>query len=236
MKAPDKRQSILFFEDAIGFTDNYKPLLMTMLSKARITDVTHRINHYSIYKRMDKKHLLVWQGNRKSPGFNPDVRVQAKVREFFESVISRSRPDIIVCMDVAMFFLFNPNWDQATPDKLRGSVYEYVHSDGIVYPVLCTLPLSAYYSKVSTKDIAKLNEGFTDKADYEEFRKDDRSEDDEDSEEGEEKELKDEESQMEWHEPLLINMGNIMIMFDIAKLARILHRKLADEYARSNQS
>lgn len=232
MKAP-RRQGILFFEDAIGITDGYKPLLMTMLNKARINETTHRINHYSVYRRMDKKILLHWSGNRKSPGFSPNPNVQRQVREFFESVIVRSDPDIVVCMDVAMFFLFNPNWDQATPDKLRGSVFEYEHSNGIIYPVLCTLPLSAYHSKVSTKDIAKLNEGFTDKADFEEWRKSEESDETEDSDSDA---PDDEESQMEWHEPLLVPMGNIQIMFDISKMARILQRKLADEYARSNQS
>lgn len=231
MKAP-RRQGILFFEDAIGLSEGYKPLLMTMLNKARINETTHRINHYSLYRRMDKKVLLHWQGNRKSPGFNPNPRVQAEIREFFESVIQRADPDIVVVMDVAMLFMFNPNWDQATPDKLRGSVYEYEHSNGQVYPVLCTLPLSAYHSKVSTKDIAKLNEGFTDKADFEEWRKTD-SESDEDEDDS--KSPDDEESQMEWHEPLLVPMGNLQIMFDIAKMARILQRKLADEYARSSQ-
>lgn len=230
MKAP-RRQGVLFFEDAVGFTDGYKPLLLKMLNEAKINETTHRINHYSIYKRMDKKTLLHWSGNRKSPGFSPNPNVQRQVREFFESVIRRSDPDIIVCMDVSMLFLFNPNWDQATPDKLRGSVYEY-EIDGVVYPVLCTLPLSTYHSKVSTKDIAKLNEGFTDKADFEEWRKTESSED----EDEESSQPEDEESQMEWHEPLLVPMGNIQLMFDIAKIARLLQRKLADEYARSNQS
>jgi hypothetical protein len=77
--------------------------------------------------------------------------------------------------------------------------------------------MSAFHSKVSSKDIAKLNEGFTEKADFEEWRKEEESE--EESSDSDE-----DDGTMEWHEPIIIAMGHIQLMFDFAKMARIISR------------
>jgi hypothetical protein len=68
---------------------------------------------------------------------------------------------------------------------------------------------------MKTSDIAKLNEGYTDKADWEDFRN---------AEDGEEEDEDDDESSMEWHEPIVVPYGRAVLEFDFQKVARLMSR------------
>jgi hypothetical protein len=210
----EKRKHILVFEDAVGITKGYRPIFDRLIRGAGLTDSTVRISIRSTYRRFDKRMLLHWQPPRKTPGFNPKPAVQNQVRAFINECIAQHEADFVLCMDPAILFLYNPDWTQAKLDTLRGGVYLYETPTGKVVPTLVTLPMTAFHSKVSSKDIAKLNEGFIEKADFEEWR---------DSEESEEEESSEDET-MEWHEPITIAMGHIQLMFDFAKMGRIIGR------------
>jgi hypothetical protein len=215
----EKRQLILFFEDAVGITKGYKPILQRMLNAAGLGEKTHRYAFRSVYKRFDKKMVLEWSGNRKAPGFSRKPQVQSALRAYVNECIAQHQPAFIVAMDPSILFLFNDNWDQATIDKLRGGVYQYHAEVAGIVPCIVTLPLTAYHNKVSSKDIAKLNEGFVEKADFEEWREKIADGDEDASADSE-----DEDNTMEWHEPIQVHMGHIMLMFDFAKLARLMIR------------
>lgn len=212
----DRRKHILVFEDAVGITKGYRPIFDRILAKAGLTDSTVRISLRSTYRRFDKRMLLHWQPPRKTPGFNPKPAVQSQVRAFVDDCITQHEADFVLCMDPAILFLYNPDWTQAKLDTLRGGVYLYETPKGRVVPSLVTLPMTAFHSKVSSKDIAKLNEGFTEKAEFEEWKKEEEGEDEESSDS--------EDESMEWHEPITIAMGHIQLMFDFAKMARIIGR------------
>lgn len=120
-------------------------------------------------------------------------------------------------MDPAILFLLNPDWKQCTLDTLRGGVYIHL---GIPW-VVC-LPITAWHSKAKAKDIAKLNEGFLEKGDFEEFKAERESEEDDD--EDDEVDEEDDRAKMEWHDPIVIPYGRIVLRFDLQKMARLLGR------------
>lgn len=211
----EKRKSVLVFEDAVGITKAYRPIFDRICRKGGLSESTTRFSIRSTYRKFDKQLLLKWKPPRKTPGFNEDPRVQRSLQLYVDECIRQHEADFVLCMDPSILFLYNPDWSQAKLDTLRGGVYLY-DSGGRTIPTLVTLPLTAFHSKVSSKDIAKLNEGFTEKADFEEWR---NSEEDE-SEDAPE----DEEEEMQWHEPTIVPMGHIQLMFDFAKMARILGR------------
>lgn len=195
-----RQRPILLFEDKLGITTGYEGIWNSLLLKVGLagTDVYRR----NIYQRLgDKVSLLTRSGNRKSPGFNPDPSVKRVVQAWVDSQIDAVQPDLIICMDPAILWLFNPEWDQATLDNLRGGVY-YLGR----IPVVITLGISAWHNKKREKDIARLNDGFTDQEDWEEEFGGDET---------------DSETTNVWIEPLSIPYGRFILTADLQKAKRV---------------
>lgn len=210
----ERRKHVLVFEDAVGITKAYRPIFDRICRSAGLTESNSRISIRSSYRKFDKKQLLHWQPPRKTPGFNPNPAMQNRIRMYVHECISQHEPDFVLCMDPAILFLYNPDWNQAKLDTLRGGVYLYEGPTGII-PTLITLPMTAFHTKMSSKDIAKLNDGFIEKADFEEWRS---------SEDSDKSAPEDEEEEMQWHEPIVVAMGHIQLASDFAKMGRILSR------------
>ena len=209
----NRRLKLLVFTDAVGISDGYKKLWDNLLSQTGLDDKFVHVQTRSAYSFFKKSDLLEWSKQRKQPGFNTDEAKQAKLVNWVIDVLNQHQPDMVMCMDPALLFLLNPIWSQATIDKLRGGLYLY---RGL--PWIVSLPITAFHNKMKQADIAKLNDGYTDKVDFEEYRS---------SEDGDEPDDESDEETMEWHEPIIVPMGRIILRFDLEKTARIL-RKLKD--------
>lgn len=204
----ERRHRLLVFQDAVGISSGYMGIWKSLLERTGLGEKHTHVVLRSAYSNFSKGHLLEWQKKRKQPGFNTNVQKQMATRAWVKMVIEQHEPDMVACQDPALLFLLNNKWDQATLDRLRGGFY--VAFD---LPWIVTLPITAFHAKMDKKDIAKLNEGYTEKADFEEFRDDEES-DAEDEDDG----------TMEWHEPVVTPYGKIVLEFDYQKVARIMAR------------
>lgn len=219
MPIVNRRMQLLVFEDAVGISDGYKGIWKSLLERSGLGEGSVRVVIRSAYRTFPKNKLLEWRKTRKSPGFNSSVGMQNQIRAWVRDAIAYHNADGVLCMDPSLLFLLNPDWNQCTLDRLRGGVYITM---GI--PWVVSLPVSAWHNKAKAKDIAKLNEGFVEKGDFEEYRE---------SQEGEENDLdEDEEHSMEWHDPIVVPYGRIVLQFDMEKMSRLLSRKAQQELIR----
>lgn len=226
MKNVNRRKVLLVFEDAIGVTQGYKGLFDSLLLRCGITETTTRVIRRRSYDAFSKKQHMEWRKTRKQPGFNSDPVMQARVRAWVTDCFERHEPDMVVCFDPALLFILNADWSQATLDKLRGGLYIEM---GV--PWLVTLPMTAHHNKAKATDIAKLNQGFVEKGEFEDFKKeldyadlDSGESDDDESDDERDIDDENEKARMEWHEPIIIPFGKIVLEYDWQKVARILAR------------
>ena len=210
----------MVFQDAIGVTAGYKGIWWKLLNGAGITEQNTHVVLRTSYSAFTNKRHLEFRKTRKQPGFNSDPGMQSRVRSWVADCIAQHQPDLVVCFDVSLLFLLNPDWAQGTLDKLRGGLYI---ERGI--PWVVTLPLTSYHSKAKSTDIAKLNQGFVEKGDFEDFKQEiqyDKVDDEDDEERDIDQENED--ARMEWHEPVVIPFGKIVLQYDLEKVGRLLSR------------
>lgn len=199
------RDAVILFEDKLGITTGYEGVWSGLLAVTGLLSTT--IHRRSTYKAFGNKHqLLIKKGNRKSPGFNPDPEVQRDLRLWVSRELSNLEPAVCICMDPALFFLMNPDWDQATPDNMRGGVYRVEN-----IPFICSLGISAWHNKKSDKDIARLNDGYTDE---EEWEADQGGEESDTANIG-----------AIWLEPVSVPYGKFVLRHDLDKASRILSKQ-----------
>jgi len=158
---------ILILEDKLGISQGYRDHWISLVLGAglRPEAVTHR----SIWRTQVASMfaLLIRKGNRKSPGFNPDPAVQSVVHSWVKGVVEVEKPELILCMDVALLGIVEPAWDIATIDNLRGGVYDYSGT-----PWLVMTPISAIHTQKRPKDIKVMNDGAESKDEWEEEERD----------------------------------------------------------------
>lgn len=223
-----RRHRLLVFVDAVGVTEGYKPIWQNLLTKVGITESNTQVTLRSSYHHFSGKQHLEWKKTRKQPGFNTSYLMQQRVKTWVESVIAQHQPDMIVCFDPALLFMLNPDWNQATLDKLRGGLYIEFN-----IPWLVTLPLTAHHTKAKSSDIAKLNQGFTEKGEFNDFKQELNYENgavtDESDEDEFDEDRDNEKARMEWHEPVIIPFGKMVLRYDWEKVVRILSRIPVEE-------
>ena len=203
--------AILLLEDKLGITEGYQGIFESLMLGAGLNP--QQVRRYSVWKSpVARSHkLLIQKGNRKSPGFNPDPRVAAAVREFLDNAIDRVNPELILCLDLAMLGIVEPRWDIATIDNLRGGVYFYRD-----IPFLVTTPFSAVHTQKKAKDVRALNQGYETKEAFDAaVNSDDESEDDPaEPDEEEDKEI--------FIAPYTIPYGNWILRADLRKAHRLI--------------
>lgn len=195
--------SILLFEDKLGISTGYESIWQSLLLQQGLLGV--EVNRRNSFRSLGSKiQLLVKKGNRKSPGFNEDPQAQHQIRTWVQTQISLLNPVGIICMDPVILFMMNPDWDQATLDNLRGGVYRL---RGV--PTVISLPISAWHNVKKEKDIARMNEGFTEEEEWDEEHGGDET---------------DSELNQIWMEPVSVPYGKFVLKQDIGKLSRIIGR------------
>lgn len=208
---------ILLFADRVGITPSYAPALQRIMVGAGLLQTT--IVRRS-YDRFPISKLLHYSKNRKQPGFVQDPTANRLVETWVYEQVALAKPEGVVVMDPALLFMFNNNWNQATLDTLRGGVY-WPNKSKI--PWLVTLPITAINTHAKAKDIAALNNGYSDKAEWEESIQvdidygDDADDDDDDDDDSDQNE-----DRMHWHEPFVVPYGKYVLGADFAKLGRVL--------------
>lgn len=187
---------ILLLEDKLGITSGYSYIWDQLVLNANLGG--HHIRRASIWKSPIAKStkLLTSKGNRKSPGYNPDPGVLAVEATWLRKRIVEAKAEAILCMDLAMLGMVEPDWDNATIDNLRGGLY---HFDSI--PFLITVPISAVHTKKKQKDIRAMNAGAENEEEWED-------------EEHDEKDL--------FIEPYTIPYGKWILQADLKKLTRVI--------------
>lgn len=185
---------VLLLEDKLGITAGYMDVWENYVIKQGLQP--NRFRRYSAWKSpiMSRHTLLIQKGNRKSPGFNPDC--QHALKNWFDDLLTQTLPEMIIVMDVALLGIFEPNWDNATMDNLRGGVYHY---RGLV--VLIMTPISAINKQRQLKDVRAMNDGSENEAEW-------------DAEDHDPNEL--------YIEPYTIRSGKWIFQRDLAKMVRLL--------------
>lgn len=221
-----RRRKLLVFMDAVGITEAYKPIWERMLVRVGITQSNTHVILRTSYTAFKGKSHLEWKKTRKQPGFNTNPQMQYRVRKWVAECIVTHKPDMIVCFDPALLFLLNPDWAQATLDKLRGGLY--ICFD---IPWIVTLPLTAFHTKAKSTDIAKLNQGFVEKGDFNDYKKTIEFDADGNLIDEDERDIdqENEDARMEWHEPVIIPYGKMILRWDYEKVARLLSRIPVEE-------
>lgn len=194
--------TILVLEDKLGITDGYMPHWTSMCMSAGLG--AQRLVRYSAWKSptLMGRALLVQKGNRKSPGFNPDLEIRGLLHSWAVESIVKSGARAVLCMDVALLGLVESRWEIATIDNLRGGLYWFDVGNREV-PFLVTVPISAIHNQKKPKDIRRLNDGYESKDEW-----------DEDADEHDPDDI--------WMEPYTIPYGRFVLMRDLQKLARIV--------------
>lgn len=189
---------VLVLEDKLGITGGYEYRWSQMCQRAGLNPEYMR--RISLWRSpIAKSHQLITKrGNRKTPGFNPEIT--GVIREWLHAHVKSIRPEAIICMDLAALGVFESAWDIATIDNLRGGVYAFFGIPAIVMP-----PISAVNTSKKPRDIRMMNEGIESKAEW-------------DEEEHDEDEV--------WMEPYSIPYGEWVLQADLKKLHRILNRNM----------
>lgn len=196
-------QSILLFEDKLGISTGYEGIWNHLLVKAGLgmAKVYRRNAHSTFGTRFQ---LLIQKGNRKQPGFNEDKAVQLVLGRWVKNQLDLLKPTMCLCSDPSLFFLFNSDWNQASPDNLRGGHYQFAG-----YHFVILFSMSAWHANKREKDIARLNDGFTDKEEWEQEHGGDET---------------DSEMEVIWVEPLSVPYGKFTLEMDLKKASRIMKR------------
>ena len=198
----------LLFEDKLGITAGYESIWQQLLLQQGFSGVS--VERRSAYKALGGKlQLLIRKGNRVSPGFNPDPTTRRLVRTWVEQQMNIVKPTVCICMDPSLLFLFNEDWDQSTLDNMRGGHYEFLGVSFII-----SLGISAWHNKKSQKDIARLNEGYTDKEEWEA----EHGGDEQDTEG----------LGAIWLEPVSVPYGKFVLRADLGKANRVMRRAIMD--------
>lgn len=206
--------NIVIFQDKLGITEAYRFIWEQMLLKAGILSPKIRFIKVKSYDHFHQSELLMWKGNRKSPGFIEDPGNQIRLLNWVKKTLMDSNAEFALFMDPALFFIVNQKWEQATSELLRGGMYEVKLIDRNV-PILVTVPISSVNRQMKPKDIAALNNGFADYEDWKAmFDPDDEFDSDDDTDETSEV------NQMEWYSPVIVPFGKFCLQMDLFKLRR----------------
>lgn len=155
--------NVLLLTDKLGITTGYQEIWNSLLLGAGLQP--SRVYPYSIWKTpfASQHMLLTRKGNRKSPGYNPDLDIQSHLLQWVRSTVTASQAGFILCSDTALLGLVESAWDIATIDNLRGGVYDFF---GIPFEVIT--PISAVNQQKKPKDIRTMNDGAESEEEFEE--------------------------------------------------------------------
>lgn len=145
---------ILWFEDRFGTPGSYLRIWIRALVTAGIEP--RSVHRVSLHKLMYPQQLLTTFMSRKAPTWKPEL--QLRITEIINEQVQQHKPQAVVLAAPESLACLGVHPEHATLHTLRGSVYKRM---GI--PFIVTLPISAWMSMVTQKDIGAANYGFDSK-------------------------------------------------------------------------
>ena len=142
---------VIWFEDRFSIKGQYLSVWLHTLKKAGIEPI--RVARVNLHRSMHGQ-LLTKYGTRKAPTWRPERG--AEILANMERIVNQHRDTVKAVVLASPESLVATGLDPyyATLGKLRGAVYEVA---GV--PAIVTLPMSAWFTQVSQKDIAVANYG-----------------------------------------------------------------------------
>jgi hypothetical protein len=141
---------ILWLIDRFGLPGHYHRVWVRLLRDNYVP--TNEVRVVSLHNVM-KRQLLTKIGNRKAPTWIPDEG--PAITRVIDGLIAQLKPRVVVCTSPESLACLGLDPEHATLHNLRGSVY---WRSGV--PHLVMLPMSAWFSLVSQKEIGAANYGF----------------------------------------------------------------------------
>jgi hypothetical protein len=209
---------VLWLNDRFGIRSQYRAAWLQALQTAGINPT--EVKNISLHEVINGQ-LLTRYKNRNAPTWIPE-RKELIVRAM-KDLVERYKPEVLVLSSPESLAALNLDAEFATLHTLRGSTYTLF---GI--PAVVILPMSAWFTQVSQKDVAMANYGL-DTADELAASAsaapigdliDDGDDESEDADTGETG-LESEEDAF-FYVPVMTPVGKMMINFDIGKVSRIL--------------
>jgi len=150
-RPPDSKCEVLWFLDRFGLPGKYRLLWAQMAREAGIKPTS--VKFVSLHSIL-KGQLLTRYASRKAPTWVPER--EAQLRQAIRAQIKLAGPSLkcVVLSAPESLSIIGLHPENATLNKLRGSVYQI---DGI--PHLVMLPMSAWLTQVTSKDIGAANYG-----------------------------------------------------------------------------
>lgn len=142
---------ILWFVDRFGIKGNYAATWLRAVSKAGIRPASIKL--VNLHGEL-RGQLLTRHGTRKAPTWRPER--EAEIRLCINNHIQRHRSTLkaVVLSSPESLVITGVLPEYATLAKLRGGVYDVA---GL--PALVILPMSAWFTQISQRDIALANYG-----------------------------------------------------------------------------
>lgn len=141
---------ILWFLDRFGLPGSYQRIWVKMLAEQGIS--VKEVRAFSLHRLLNRT-LLTKYGTRKAPTWLPDEELS--ICNMIDGLIGQFKPRAVVLAAPEALAVLGLNPEHATLHNLRGSVY-WRHG----LPHIVMLPMSAWNSLVSQKEIGAANYGY----------------------------------------------------------------------------
>lgn len=210
------RAKIHWYLDRFGLPGEHNSRWLSLLTHNRIDPIC--VEKYQLSRKFHEP-LLTKYRNRKAPTWREDM--VHRMKDFVDSRLYADKPKLIVVACPELLWMTGVDPEHATLMNLRGARYHYDCMAGR-FPLLVTLPMSAWSTHVTSKDIAAANYGMTEQEQFEShFAEHDDNESDSD---GDGETDRSSEDQL-WYEPVIVSVGKFMLTADVKKIARYWNDK-----------
>lgn len=199
-----RRRRVLWFVDRAGFNGRLYGLWRNAMKAATLNDVIVQV--VNLEKHLHKQ-LIQPYGNRKAPTWIPEYELE--IETAITELIRTHDPHAVVLSAPETLGITGVPVESATLNALRGSVY---WRDEL--PHIVILPMSAWVTMVSEKEIQGANDqvhSYLDREETELYDGDSTGSEDEDDD-----------PVFFRYEPILSPVGRFAITADLGKLNRLL--------------
>lgn len=219
--------AVLWFTDRFGIRGEYRSIWLQLLNNVGIRPTSVRV--VSLHEELPGR-LLTKFGSRSAPTWEPtrEADILARMGKLVKEMGAGLEAVVLAAPESLCALRLQP--EHCTLGKLRGSVY-----DTFGVPTLVVLPMSAWTTQVSQRDVAMANYGLTSQdaltasADATDVTPESETFDSDGESEATEEDTADEDDTF-FYVPVMTPVGKMMIQFDVAKLGRLVTGKAGEHF------